>query len=59
MAFATTGTSGPDAVVVIVNGDDDDQGMLFLEPDAARRLAVQMIEQAHQIDNPKPVSEWP
>lgn len=50
MAFATTGTSGTDPVVVIVPGDEDGEGWLFLDPETARKLGIQLIEQAHLID---------
>ncbi|MBG6237396.1 hypothetical protein IWX78_000339 [Mycetocola sp. CAN_C7] len=31
----------------------------FLTPDQARRLAVKLIETAHQIDKPNTAPEWP
>ena len=47
MAAVTTGMSG------------DEQAVVFLTPDQARRFAVQLIEKAHHLDKPVTASEWP
>ena len=57
MVFVTTGMSGNERQVVMLGNEDE--VLIRLTPDDARRMARKLIEKVHQIENPKPASEWP
>ena len=57
MVFVTTGMSGDERQVVMLGNEDD--VLIRLSPDDARRMARKLIEKAAEIDNPKPVTPWP
>ena len=55
--FVTTGTTGTEKQVVLLG--DEDTVLIRLSPDDARRMAIKLLEKAQQIEQPKPVTEWP
>ena len=55
--FVTTGTTGTEKQVVLLG--DDDEVLVRLSPNNARRMAIKLLEKAQQIEQPKPASEWP
>lgn len=59
MTGVTTGRVGDLPHVVLYDEDETDVALDFLTPDQARRLAVKLIETAHQIDKPNTAPEWP
>ena len=55
--FVTTGTTGTEKQVVLLG--DEDEVLVRLSSDDARRIAIKLLEKAQQIEQPKRATEWP